>query len=81
MGRTTTPKHRIEILDQSGYSWATSFQFRATDATLKSWVTEFNNALNEGVNKHLGEESRIVAARIVSQKGANLGQVVCEIRL
>lgn len=81
MGRVTTPKHRIEILDQSGCTWATPFPFRASDKALKTWVTTFNESLANGVNKHLGDESRIVAARIISQKGANRGQVVCELRV
>lgn len=81
MGRSVTPASRVEVIDASGYRWATPFPFRATTKNLIEWAHTFNHSVTEGVNKHLGAESLIASAKIISQRGSTRGQVLAEVTL
>lgn len=81
MGRSVTPAHRVEVIDQTGLKWQTVFQGRATEANLKSWILAFNASVVSGHNSHLGAGAQVAQARLVAQKGARRGEVVAEVNV
>lgn len=76
MGHSTTPSARIEIEDVSGHKWQTAFPFSATHKNFVTWITTFDQSVLTGVNKHLGPDSMIASAKLISQKRNNAGEVL-----
>lgn len=76
MGRSVTPPVRIEIEDRSGYKWQTRFPFSPSHKNLVEWITTFDQSVLTGVNKHLGPDSVISSAKLVSQRRANKGEIL-----
>jgi hypothetical protein len=81
MGRSVTPKYRLEVVDQGGYKWQTAWSHRATKQNLETFVTQFNQSVLEGHNKHLGSDSIIHTAKLVCQKGQNYGATLFEVNV
>jgi len=86
MGRTVTPKYRIEY-NESGRNqvqcWNSKFYGRATAINLEAWRVKHNASfLPSGVNNHvtkaLGYVLHVSYARIVNQFS---GEVVAEARM
>jgi hypothetical protein len=76
MGRSVTPPVRVEIVDQSGYKWQTAFPFKPTFQNFVSWINTFDESVLRGVNAHLGADSVIASARLVSQRKVNRGEIL-----
>jgi len=75
MGRTHTPKYRIEVREQGQRAmrvfacWYVKDKGKTTNKNLESWVEHFNTSLEPGgVNEHCGPKARISEAKIVNQK-------------
>lgn len=77
MGRSTTPKHRIEFRDSSrktqAVAWNTKWYGRANQNNLDQWVARYNGELelggiNDHISKALGFVPYITSAKIVNQK-------------
>ncbi len=76
MGKSRTPKYRLEVTDASGTVWQTGFD---GEVTVKDWIERFNASVCGGVNAHLGLGAIAVAVRLISQKGPLRGQVLEEV--
>jgi hypothetical protein len=81
MGRSITPKYRLEVIDHGGYKWQTAFPHRATKKNLETFVTQFNKSVLEGHNKHLGSDAVIHTAKVVCQKGSNYGATIVQVNV
>lgn len=78
MGGSRTTKYRVEVLDRSGYKWATAFPFKASQKNLETWAETLSESILRGVNQHLGEGALPVRVQLIAQKGPKYGQVVFE---
>ena len=83
MGRTVTPKYRIEVRANgltvmSDYPWDSKHYGRATDKNLEKWRTGMNASFQPGgVNEHISEARgtipHISVAKLICQR---TGEVV-----
>ena len=76
MRRSITPPVRVEVTDMSGYKWQTAFPFSPSHKNLLAWITTFDESVLTGVNKHLGPNSVIAKAKLISQKRINSGEIL-----
>jgi hypothetical protein len=80
MGRSVTPKYRVETKENVGAMTPAAWRGRATPARLAEWVEACNKSfLPGGVNGHVSESRGVVvyihAAKIIEQA---TGRVVAE---
>lgn len=75
MGKTHTPKYRLETREQgktlmrSYMSWYVKEYGTASDKNLELWLRSFNKSLESGgINEHVGINARVSEAKIVNQK-------------
>lgn len=79
MGKTKTPKYRLECKDNKG-PYTLSWQGKATEKRLQDWIKSYHQSLeiggaNEHISKGLGFVPYLNSAKIVNQQ---TGQVVAE---
>lgn len=76
MGRSYTPKYRVDYRDQGGWHsvcWDTKRNGRPTDANLEQWRRKMNTSFNHGgVNHHVSKACgylvHISKAALVNQR-------------
>ena len=86
MGRTITPKYRIEFTELGGskqQSWDAKSYGRANAKNLERWRTSLNNSylpgqVNYHISKALNTIPHVSYARLVNQK---TGEVVAEAKM
>lgn len=72
MGKTITPKYRVEIKHAGMNSTPAAWNGRATTARLEKYIEDYNESiLNGGVNEHLGtrfgEGAKAISGKIIRQ--------------
>lgn len=73
MGRSITPKYRVEAKEQNGKAWAASWRGRATEKRLAEYVAGTNESMKPGgVNEHVSRAVGFIPvireARIIEQR-------------
>lgn len=81
MGRSITPKYRIEIVETlwtdttKRYKSAIRWKGQATEKRLIDWIKSYETSTSpNGVNSHLGIRE-ILEAKIIEQKTGKITQV------
>lgn len=76
MGKSRTPKYRLEVTDLVGNRWNTACDFSPTDANLINWVKAFNNSVQNGHNSHLGYSAMAREVKVIAQTGIRKNEMI-----
>jgi len=75
MGKTYTPKHRIEFKLNDGMTMGVAFKGRVTERTVASFVANMNHSFKPGnCNGHLSNKILLYvnSAKVIEQKSGNI---------
>lgn len=78
MGKTRTPKYRIEMRMSEGWSMVCEYNKKPNYSSLKAYIDEFHESMNKGnCNEHLREKTILMVnnAKVIEQK---TDKVLCE---